>query len=638
MLGIGLVLLQALTAPGADGVFFQAHRGGMLEVPENTLAAFRHAWSCPGAVPEVDVTTSKDRELVCIHDDTLARTTDAPEPVSKTPVWELTAEQIRQWDAGVKFGGQYAGEKVPLLSEVLEMMREAPERRAYLDLKRVDLEQLAAMLREYGVMDRVIFVHGNPAELARLQGLFPGAQTMTWLSGSPARIKSGYEQLLADKFKGISQLQFHLNVSRKEPDIEYFLDKEFLARALRETADAGVALQVRPMDFDVKSLGKLIDLGIRWFVADEPRRFADTVAAHQAPPTVDKFSDGVKHYRDGSGSTEYGRYAAEQVREIAENVLLYQRSNGGWPPNRDPLRVLSGEEKAQLLAEKDKRDTSFDNRTTYTQVEYLAGAHNQTGDPLFLDGCLRGLEFILNAQYENGGFPHSWPDSGNYRPHITFMDDVMTGTLATLRRAAAGAAPFGFLDKALRERAADAVRRGDALILRLQQTQNGEPAVWAGQYDRETLQPVMARTFELPSLVSAESVNVVRYLMSIEPPTPEIVRAVNGAVKWFGRSAIRGLRIERVPAETVRYEHHTSDSDVRAVEDPDAPRIWARFYELDTNRPFMANRDGVKVYSLAEVDRERRTGYAWYGGAPEALLSKEYPAWVAKWGVAPGEK
>jgi hypothetical protein len=44
----------------------------------------------------------------------------------------------------------------------------------------------------------------------------------------------------------------------------------------------------------------------------------------------------------------------------------------------------------------------------------------------------------------------------------------------------------------------------------------------------------------------------------------------------------------------------------------------------------MANRDGNKVYSLAEVERERRTGYGWYSGAPNALLQNDFPSWQSR--------
>jgi PelA/Pel-15E family pectate lyase len=147
------------------------------------------------------------------------------------------------------------------------------------------------------------------------------------------------------------------------------------------------------------------------------------------------------------------------------------------------------------------------------------------------------------------------------------------------------------------------------------------------------LQPTSARSFELPALISAESVGVLEYLMAIEQPSPEVCQAIEAGVRWLERSQIRGLRIERVPAETVRYANHTSRDDVVAIEDSAAPPLWARFYEIETNRPFMANRDGTKVFRLAEVDRERRTGYSWYGGYATRLLERDYPAWQKKWGT-----
>ncbi len=354
-------------------------------------------------------------------------------------------------------------------------------------------------------------------------------------------------------------------------------------------------------------------------------------ADFSSPIPIDAFSDGIKHYQSGKDQKDCPRHDPAHTAAIAHNILLHQRANGGWPCNWDPLRILSEEEAAQLRAEKGKQDTSFDNRATYPQVEYLAHAFARTGDAAFRDGALRGIEFILEAQHPCGGWPHSYPDRSNYRPHITFMDDVTVGVLRTLRRLASGEAPNDFIASDLRARIVAAVEKGDACILRLQVMVDGAPTVWAGQYDHETLQPTKARAYELPALVSAESVRVVRYLMSIEPPTPEIIRAVEAAAAWFERSRIYGLRIERIPIAPIRYNHHTATTDVIAVEDPDAPPIWARFYEIETNRPFMANRDGRKVYSLAEVHHERRTGYGWYTGAPAALLEKDYPAWRRRW-------
>ena len=66
------------------------------------------------------------------------------------------------------------------------------------------------------------------------------------------------------------------------------------------------------------------------------------------------------------------------------------------------------------------------------------------------------------------------------------------------------------------------------------------------------------------------------------------------------------------------------------VEDPAAPTLWARFYEIGTNRPIYSGRDGVIKRSLAEIEHERRVGYAWLGDWPRTLSEKEYPAWKAQ--------
>ena len=66
------------------------------------------------------------------------------------------------------------------------------------------------------------------------------------------------------------------------------------------------------------------------------------------------------------------------------------------------------------------------------------------------------------------------------------------------------------------------------------------------------------------------------------------------------------------------------------MQDSSAPPIWTRYYELETNKPLFANRDGNKVYQLSDVSRERRTGYAWYGYWPAKLLNFEYPKWLEK--------
>jgi PelA/Pel-15E family pectate lyase len=392
----------------------------------------------------------------------------------------------------------------------------------------------------------------------------------------------------------------------------------------------------RALERDIVRIFKMLAMSLLWphsLVVVVALSVATSLAAVE-PISIDGFRDGMRHWKNGQGVDGYAAYEPEQVREIAENLLFYQRANGGWPPNFDPLRVLTVEEKRELTAQRGREDTSFDNRATYPVVDYLAQAFTQTGDERYRAAAISGIEFIIKAQYGNGGWPHSYPPTKSklYHRHVTIVDDVMTGVLTTLRRIASGTAPYAFVEPPLAARAAESLGRGDRCLLALQINVDGQLTGWSSQYDSVTLEPAAGRSFELPALISAESVGVLQYLMKIEPPTPEVRRAIEAGVRWLDRSKIVGLRIERIPAETIRYANHTSRDDVIAVEDPHAPPIWARFYEIDTNRPFMANRDGRKVFRLAEVERERRTGYSWYGGYATRLLERDYPAWRKKWG------
>lgn len=349
------------------------------------------------------------------------------------------------------------------------------------------------------------------------------------------------------------------------------------------------------------------------------------------PISIEGLGDGIRHWKNGSGTDGYPAYEPGQVQEIAENLLRYQRANGGWPKDFDPLRILSDVELTKLAADRGREDTTFDNRATYTVVEYLAAASKQTGDERYRDAALSGLDFILRAQYANGGWPHTYPSKKGYYPHITIVDDVMVGVLSTLARIADAKPPFDVIDESMRTRTAEALARGERCLLRLQVVVDGQLTAWASQYDSVTLEPTQGRAFEPLALVSSESVGVLRYLMNLNEPDAEVRTAIRSGVDRLERSKIVGLRIERVPAETIRYRNHTSRDDLVAVEDPQAAPIWARFYAIDTNRPLMANRDGKKVYRLADVERERRTGYSWYGAYATGLLTRDYPDWRKKW-------
>jgi len=95
-----------------------AHRGASGEAPENTIASFQRAIAQGADVIETDAQLSKDKEIILLHDETVERTTDGRGKVS-----QLTLKEIKSLDAGSWFGKEFSGEKIPTLTEALEVIR-----------------------------------------------------------------------------------------------------------------------------------------------------------------------------------------------------------------------------------------------------------------------------------------------------------------------------------------------------------------------------------------------------------------------------------------------------------------------------------------------------------------------------------
>lgn len=103
-----------------------AHRGASDEAPENTLAAVRRAIARDADHVEIDVQRTMDGELVVLHDTTLARTTDVRRVFPDRAPWlvgDFTAAEVASLDAGGWHSEQYAGERVPTLAQVVEVLR-----------------------------------------------------------------------------------------------------------------------------------------------------------------------------------------------------------------------------------------------------------------------------------------------------------------------------------------------------------------------------------------------------------------------------------------------------------------------------------------------------------------------------------
>jgi pectate lyase len=288
---------------------------------------------------------------------------------------------------------------------------------------------------------------------------------------------------------------------------------------------------------------------------------------------------------------------------IVANVLSHQATNGAWPKNLD-----TAEKPSDISA--DKIAGTFDNGATCGEIRFMARAFAATGDARCREAVARGIAHILKAQYPNGGWPQFFPPPATkYNRHITFNDGSMVNLLELLREVATSE-KFAFLDASARESTQKAFDRGVACILKCQIKVGDKLTVWCAQHDEVTLEPRPARSYELASFSGGESAGILMFLMSLEKPSPEIVRAVMAGAAWYEVSKITGIKLV------------SAGGDKKIVKDPSAPPLWARFYEIETARPFFCDRDGVKKYDIAEIGHERRNGYAWYGNWGEKVAAR----------------
>jgi glycerophosphoryl diester phosphodiesterase len=263
-------------------VHWQAHRGGGgIERPDNTMVSFLYGWGL-GGIAEADVRQTLDGRIVCLHDPTLARTTDAGPDIADIPVTRLRYGQFASVDAGARFAPEYAGQRVPLLEDVFAGMAEDGTRRMYLDLKEIDLGALAAMIRRFGLDGRVYVAAPNVDECEGLKDRLPQARTLLWCGGSEAEIQARFRGVAAKGFLRLDQVQLHLNEEKVSGSWRYQIKPEFIREALGACAARGIDLEVMPWRFGRGDIGALLDLGVRWFGTDEPRRFLDAVEAWKA--------------------------------------------------------------------------------------------------------------------------------------------------------------------------------------------------------------------------------------------------------------------------------------------------------------------------------------------------------------------
>lgn len=340
-------------------------------------------------------------------------------------------------------------------------------------------------------------------------------------------------------------------------------------------------------------------------------------------------------------------YKSDEASHIAETILSFQTSAGGWSKNLDmggPARLrgqsYAGANLAPVSSGPDDFDKAadenwhyvgtLDNDATNTELHFLAelaaAFPGHEGDP-YRASFLRGVKYLLHAQFPNGGWPQVWPLEGGYHDAITFNDDAVTESAEVLTLVAkgqrAGLEDYNFVPVALRESAmAAAAKALDCILVTQVRVPDAENkgtvlTVWAQQHDALTLKPVSGRNFEPAALSSGESASVMEYLMDLPRPSQAVVKSIDAASAWFEAHKIMGY---------AWVGGRGTPGGRKLIQQDGAGPLWARYYSVATGKPIFGDRDKTIHDDVMELTLERRNGYAWYGAEPAKALA-EYADW-----------
>lgn len=234
-----------------------AHRGASANAPENTLSAFRLAWKEGADGIEGDFYLTADGEIVCIHDDKTKRTADANLPVKSS-----TLAQLRALDYGTWKHAKFKGEKIPVLSEVLDEI--PPGKWFFLEIKdspRIVRPIAEIFARKRPDKDKVILISFNKEVIKACRESMPEYRTNLLSSLDRFSKKGGAEEYLTDlEWSGSHGLSFKISAPVTKEWLEKARGKDgtLMAWTVDKRADAQ-----RAMRFGTDFIGTNRPAGLR---------------------------------------------------------------------------------------------------------------------------------------------------------------------------------------------------------------------------------------------------------------------------------------------------------------------------------------------------------------------------------------
>lgn len=299
---------------------------------------------------------------------------------------------------------------------------------------------------------------------------------------------------------------------------------------------------------------------------------------------------------------EYYYQAAEQV---AGALIAGQHHSGGWnyfidfagPQSTKQWYATIGRNAWRMSEFHDyPENATFDDSGTIEAMQFLLRMFLEKRDPKFRPALDKSIDFVLQSQYPNGGWPQRWPPDPNlpeYASYITFNDDVAAENIRflTMVRQTLG-----------EERVMPAIRRGMEIYLTTQQP--APQAGWGLQYTLD-LKVAGARSYEPRALVTHTTASNIEQLMNFYRMTGDrrFLARIPEALEWLG---------------TVRLPQG-QERDGRA---------FPTFIEIGTNRPLYVHRRGSNVVNgeyYVDYDPEATIGhYSAFRAIDLERLKREY--------------
>ncbi|WP_404333659.1 pectate lyase [Sphingomonas sp. MMS12-HWE2-04] len=326
-------------------------------------------------------------------------------------------------------------------------------------------------------------------------------------------------------------------------------------------------------------------------------------------------------------------YAGPEARAVADNIVSFQTPAGGWGKNVDrsgpprlrgqhyvPIEHLPAYARTDIQAGEDWNYVgTIDNNATTSELRFLArvqAALPGTDGDAYRASLAKGIDYLLAAQFPNGGWPQVYPLQGGYHDALTFNDDAMSDVVLLLADVAGRQGDYASVAAPLAAQAQAAVAKAVRVILDTQVVVAGKRTIWGQQHDALTLAPAGARNFEPVSLSSYESANLLALLMKLPGRSPAIEAAVQSGVTWLQAHALRDVEWTRPDGADGR----------RLIARPGAGPLWSRYYDIATGKPVFGDRDRSVHDDANELSAERRNGYSWFSPGPQKAIDR-----YAKW-------